>query len=142
MTLLIKHPSYRNLSNTEPFDIFKHFFKSNDSLSYYNNQWTGSIPTDIDESEDSYRLTLELPGVDKKDIDVSYKDEILSISATKNAPHSDDSVREEIQRGRIERSFRVKGINFEDAQAEYKNGLLTLTLPKAAEHKAQTLSIS
>ncbi len=92
---------------------------------------------DISEKGDNYLLEAELPGFDKKDIGVELDGDMLTISATheeKNDEKDKDGhyVRRERRYGSFARSFDVEGIDTGHIKADYKNGVLELTLPKKA----------
>jgi HSP20 family protein len=89
------------------------------------------------ELEDAYRVTAELPGVDSADLDVSVEDGVLSIQG-----HRGDAGDESEETERFERRIRFPGEVVEaETKATYKNGLLTVTVPKPAEVKPEVRSI-
>jgi len=91
---------------------------------------------DMYETEKEYIVEVELPGVDKKDIKIDIKDDLVNISVEKN----DESEITDKKKGiyRMERRYtgfqRVlhlpKNTNKENVDAEYKNGILKLKIPK------------
>lgn len=94
--------------------------------------------TDIREEKDKYILEAEMPGFNKEDIKLDLNGDYLVLTAE----HSDENdekdkkgnyIRRERSYGSYQRSFNVAGINTEAIDAEYKNGVLTLNLPKKAE---------
>ena len=91
---------------------------------------------EVHETDDAYVIALELPGVDKTSIDVKATDRSLVITAQRPAPDPGDSpstpLLSELPYGTWSRSFRFPGgINRESLQAHYRDGLLTVTAPKA-----------
>ncbi len=91
--------------------------------------------TDVIEKEDSYQLEAELPGFSKEDIKIDLRDDTLTISAAhnENKDEKDDSgkyIRRERRSTSYQRSFHVEGLKPEDIIAQYKNGVLTVHLPK------------
>jgi len=99
--------------------------------------YTWSPRVDISESEKEINLDVELPGLDKKDIKVEVKDNTLTISGERTSERKSEDARccrTERHYGRFERSFglpdTVKG---DKVSAEYKNGVLTLKLPKTVK---------
>ena len=95
---------------------------------------------EVHETDDAYVIALELPGVDKTSIDVKATDRSLVINAERRQPSPDGSspvakqtsVISEFRYGTWSRSFRFPGgINRESLQAHYRDGLLTVTAPKA-----------
>jgi len=88
------------------------------------------------DTETGFRITLELPGVTKESIDVKATDRSLVITAQRPAPDQGDSpstpLLSELPYGTWSRSFRFPaGINREGLEAHYRDGLLTVTAPKA-----------
>ena len=88
------------------------------------------------DTETGFRITLELPGVTKESIDVKATDRSLVITAQRPVPDPGDSpstpLLSELPYGTWSRSFRFPaGINREGLEAHYRDGLLTVTAPKA-----------
>jgi HSP20 family protein len=89
---------------------------------------------EVRETETSYSICLELPGVERDTIDVKATDRNLVISAERRAPQAESAATllSEIRYGTWSRSFRFpSGINREAVQAVYRDGLLTVEVPKA-----------
>ena len=90
--------------------------------------------TDIVDQGDQYLLKAELPGFDKKDINIDISDHTLTIRAQQNAEieeKKENYVRRERKFGSFCRSFDISNIKADEIKAEYKNGILELSLPKA-----------
>ena len=109
----------------------------------------GSITPAIDirEHDSEYVVTADLPGIAKQDLDVTIKDGVLTVNAetvSENTEKSDGRVlRQERRVGRFVRSFRV-GSAVEDANisADYKDGVLTVVLPKKEAVTPRKIEIS
>ena len=89
--------------------------------------------TDIVDKGDKFVLEAELPGFDKKDINISVDDNRLTITAEHSESKEeskDNYIRKERRYGSFARSFDVSNIKTEDIKADYENGVLTLNLPK------------
>ncbi|MGA7837562.1 MAG: Hsp20/alpha crystallin family protein [Ignavibacteriaceae bacterium] len=151
MTLIRWNPS-RDLMDVERefgklFNSFNRRFGFDDSDS--NNEelenavW--SPLTDISENKDQYLLKMDLPGVTKNDLKLSYEDGELKISGERKQQKDDkDSKFHRIERtyGKYFRSFTLpKQIKPENIKAEFKDGQLTVTIPKAEEAKPKELEI-
>jgi HSP20 family protein len=98
----------------------------------------GKVPAvDIVEKEKQYEVTAELPGMDEKNIDVKYADDILTIKGEKSEEKEErekDYYLSERRFGSFHRSFRVPaGVEADKIEASFKNGVLTVILPKSAE---------
>lgn len=101
--------------------------------------------TDISENKEQYLLKMDLPGVTKSDLKLSYEDGELKISGERKQEKEDkDSKYHRIERtyGKYFRSFTLpKQIEVEKIKAEFKDGQLTVTIPKAEEAKPKELEI-
>ena len=108
------------------------------------NAWTPTV--DIYEDQDAFLLKLELPEVNKEDIKVSLNENVLSISGERrfeNEDKRDGYHRVERNYGQFYRSFTLPpNINAESIDAEYKDGVLRLSLPKKEEAKPKAISVS
>ena len=94
-----------------------------------------SFNVDVKDNGYSYELKAELPGFAKEDVHLSYKDNYLSISANKeeSKDEKDDQgnfIRRERYCGNMSRSFYIDNIDEEKCNAEFKDGILTITMPK------------
>ena len=92
---------------------------------------------DVAESDKAYEIKAELPGLDEKNIEVKVANGILSIKGEKQEEKEEkekDYYRREHSFGSFERSFQLPD-NIDDAKIEatFKNGVLSVTLPKNAE---------
>jgi HSP20 family protein len=102
-------------------------------------------PVDIYETEDAIVLKAELPGIDPKDVEVRVEDNTLYLKGERNYEkevNEQNYHRVERSYGSFARSFTLpNSINAEKVKAEYKDGLLTLTMPKREEAKPKTIKI-
>jgi len=91
--------------------------------------------TDIVETDTAHQLILELPGMEKKDISIKVEDRLLVISGQVERKEESEDLRirrQERFSGSFSRRFRLPaGIETDKIDAEFKNGLLTVTLPKS-----------
>lgn len=141
-------PAFRGVQSLrQEFDrIFDEFFRGDilatDPL--FNNNWMPAV--DIVEGKDSYVLKAELPGFEKEDVAVTLENNILTVRGEKKEEkdRNDASVhRSERRFGAFERSFTVPGTVKADAiDAQFRNGLLILTLPKADEARPKPVPIT
>lgn len=111
--------------------------------SFFKGTWSPAV--DISEDKDNFYLHVELPGLKKDDVKVSYEDGILTIRGEKKAEREDKDVnyhRIERSFGMFERSFRVPTrIKEDNIEARFENGVLTITLPKAEEVKPKEIAV-
>ena len=110
---------------------------------YENAVWSPS--SDIYEDKENYVLTLDLPGINKDNVKISYVDGQLNISGErKNEKESKDGTYHRVERsyGKYFRSFSLpKEIKDDKIDAEFKDGQLTITVPKAEEVKPKEIDI-
>lgn len=123
--------------------LFDNFFNWNLSRPSYDDAWTPAL--DVKETDDVYVVSVETPGLDRKDINIQFKDSILSISGEKtreSKEESDQYHRLERRYGSFTRQVRVVGdVKNDKIKAAYDNGVLSVTLPKAEEAKPRQISI-
>ncbi len=92
-----------------------------------------------DETDNEYKIFVVMPGVDKKSIDVKFKNETLTIKCTKTL-----SDKEKAFYGiKTEQSFRnfPKGIDSSKISAEMENGVLAIVLPKRESDKPKSIDV-
>jgi HSP20 family protein len=110
---------------------------------YENAVW--SPLTDISENKDNYTLKLDLPGIDKKDVKISYSDGQLHVSGERKLEKEEkDSKYHRVERsyGKYYRSFTLpEKIKDSGIDAEFKDGQLIITVPKSEEAKPKELEI-
>ena len=114
-------------------NMFRDFFGGN---SYGTGvRSVNAMSTDIKETEDSYIIEMELPGFSKDDIHAQLKDGYLTVYAARKEEKEDKKenyIRKERYSGHYERSFYVGSqVTQEDILAKFKDGLLTMDVPKA-----------
>jgi HSP20 family protein len=122
-------------------NLFEDFF--NDSF-FPGFTAVNSMRADIRETEKSYVIDAELPGVLKEDIKLDLRDDTLTVSVVHNEQvneERDNYVRKERRYGSLSRSFYLENVTHEGITAKYADGILTVTLPKAEEKQAKTRNI-
>lgn len=89
---------------------------------------------EVAETDNGYRLTAELPGMDEKDVELSLQDGVLTIRGEKRSEH-DDRRRGYSERyyGSFSRSIAVGDIDESQVNATFDRGVLTVDLPRSAE---------
>ncbi len=105
----------------------------------------GYLPLDVAESEDSYTLTAELPGVSMDSVTVNVEDNVITISGSKPAPEDTANVkyhRLERPYGNFQRSLALpRSVDPEQVTATYRDGVLTIKIGKRAEAKPKRIDI-
>jgi HSP20 family protein len=101
--------------------------------------WAKAPAVDIVEKENGYEVTAELPGMDEKNIEVKVANGVLAIKGEKQEEKEEkkkDYYLQERHFGSFERRFQVpEGVDTSKIEASFTKGVLTVTLPKAAEAK-------
>lgn len=105
-----------------------------------------SAPLDVQEDADQLTVTVDLPGLRREEIQISFDDGVLTLTAERKAePVNKEQayLRRERSTGRIERRLVVRTpINLEGVKAAYRDGVLTVTLPKSEAAKPRQISVS
>jgi|TARA_B110000438_G_C15814634_1_gene651364 HSP20 family protein len=92
-----------------------------------------------EENEEAYKLDVVMPGLTKKDIDLTFKDNVLSLKCNKKVSEKDQS----FYGVKTEQYFKnfPKGINADKISAEMEEGILKIVLPKETCEKAKNIYI-
>jgi HSP20 family protein len=97
----------------------------------------GAFLVDVAETDKDVKVMAELPGVEEGDIDVRVSDGMLTISAEKKAARDvvdDGYILRERGFGLMERALPLpEGVDSDAAQASFKSGVLTVTIPKTGQ---------
>ena len=123
----------RSASVYDPFREFAELERN-----FFNRTAAADFKTDITETEKSYILEAELPGFKKEDINIDIDNNYLTISAERKSENEEKDkngnvIRRERSYGTFSRSFDISGIQSENIEAAYENGILKLELPKKEE---------
>ena len=107
-------------------DIFDDFRSTNNKMK-----------CDIYEKGGDYHIEMDIPGFDKDDIKIESKDGYITIRAEKSHEENDEEknyIRRERTYGSYERSFYLGNFNDNEVNAEFKNGILKITVPKKEQN--------
>lgn len=99
---------------------------------------------DIGETDDEYIVQAEIPGVTEKDIDISVRNDVLTIKGETTPELKDNESRYYRERsyGKFQRAVRLDtAVNADKVNAEYRNGVLTVTLPKIEDSKPRQIPV-
>jgi HSP20 family protein len=141
-----------NLTRFDPLpldpvsELFQGFFRPMRSMLTTQDNELASMKIDVTENESAYSVKAELPGVDKKDIDVQIDGRVVSINAkverNQEEKEGERVIRRERYSGTFSRSFALDGeVDEANAKAEYKDGVLSLSLPKRTSGDRKRLTI-
>jgi HSP20 family protein len=137
-------------SNRLMTDVNKDFDSMVDSFLGFpsvqsSNRWAFVPRVDITEDKDNLRIVAEVPGMEKDDVKVFIEGDILTISGErKSVSESKDAsyIRTELCTGSFSRSFTLpEHIDPTKVTADYKNGLLSIALPKTEKSKPREIKV-
>ncbi len=120
----------------DSFDIFEDMFDD----PFFTKNESRIMKTDIKEHKGNYEIEVDLPGYEKENIKIEVENGYLTVNASMNKENDEKEkgkfVRRERYFGECSRSFYVGDeIKTEDIKASFKNGTLTLVVPKKEEKK-------
>lgn len=107
----------------------------------------GSVAVDLEDAGDEYVLTADLPGFETDDIEVELSGETVTVSAdreTDTETEDEDGryLRRERRRRSVSRSIRLpEAVDETETEAEYRNGVLTVNLPKLEAEGGRTIPV-
>lgn len=106
--------------------------------------WTPRV--DLSETDEAYKLEVDIPGVKGEDININYNDHVLTVSGERSSESKESKdgeyVRIERSYGKFYRSFRLpKAIDADKIEAQQDNGVLLVTVPKAEESKPRKINV-
>jgi HSP20 family protein len=147
-------------ASREPQDLFTELQREMNGI--FDNMWRGfgtpavtgdggtsrllQPTTDIAETDKEYEVTVELPGIDEKDVEVTLANGVLSIKGEKKFEREEkkkDYYLSERSFGSFQRSIRVpEDVDGEKVSAAFAKGVLTLKLPKLSEAQSTTKKIA
>ncbi len=130
----------------EPLDFFENWF--DDFMPPYPprkdmKRFNSIMKTDVKETENNFILDVDLPGFDKKDVNLELENGYLTISAkrehkSEQTDKKENFIRRERSFGQFSRSFYVGDISQEEIEASLDNGILTIKLPKEKKQKEKS----
>ena len=143
---VVRYDPFRDLRSLQ--DEVNRLFTSNLTRSFDDEgiargAWSPSV--DIYENKDHIVLEAELPGMNREDFDLSVENNVITLRGERHFEKKDDSDnyhRVERAYGSFTRSFTLpQTVSAEGANAEYRNGVLRVTLPKLEETKARRIEV-
>lgn len=118
--------------NNNDFDVFN-------GLSVFS---TSKLQTNMQETEDAYLLDLNVPGILKEDINISYENQYLTIEVSKNSLNNDNKyLIKEINTSKIKRSYYLPNVNGDSIKASLNDGVLTIKLDKQSKKETKNIII-
>jgi HSP20 family protein len=134
-------------SYVTPFDVFNQafnqFLRSENDTQESTRAWSPAV--DIFETTESYVVKAELPGIPKEDVHITVENNVLTLKGERR--FEKDETKENYHRiertyGAFARSFTLPTrVDHDGVQAKFDSGVLTITVPKAAEAKPKKIEI-
>jgi HSP20 family protein len=133
-------------------DLFFPFY-GNKFNSLFNETVLPSVELNFDfkpsvnllETEKAFEISLALPGIKKEEVKIDLNDNTLTISGERNSQKEDSKGNwhyTEIRQGKFSRSFQIpENILSENIEANFKDGMLEIVLPKAEPKQAKAITI-
>lgn len=124
--------------------MFDDFFGVNRrKMDLQNFDWTPRV--NVEELEDRFEITAELPGMKKEDIDIEVQDGVLTLKGERKYEKEEKETNYHIcerSYGTFQRAFTLpENVRADDIEAEYKDGILRLGLPKAEPQKPKEIKV-
>lgn len=131
--------------NSRVSRVFDDFFLPTRFRTESAAMWDWNPVVDIYENKDHIVITAELPGVDKKNIQVDVKNRVLTLKGERsvaNEVKEDNYYRRERSFGKFERAFSLPDdVNPDHIKADFKDGILKLEIPKPEERKPKQITV-
>ncbi|PSQ02072.1 heat-shock protein Hsp20 [Halobacteriales archaeon QS_5_70_17] len=134
------------MSRGNPFEEIERMFEEmNRGLEAFDSSLTQGVPVDVLEHDEEFVVTADLPGYDKEDIDVRLSGATLTIAAERSSGSTSQDgeyVRQERSRETVSRSLRLPDrVDESGTEANYQNGVLTVTLRKSGAGEGESIDI-
>ncbi|HIZ95951.1 MAG TPA: Hsp20/alpha crystallin family protein [Candidatus Ligilactobacillus excrementavium] len=103
---------------------------------FFTMDSSNNMKSDVIKTDDGYQVTVDIPGVDKDNIDLSYDQDVLSIKAKRDSTldqkdEQDNVIASERSYGEYVRNYRLPDVSADKISAKAEDGVLTIDLPKA-----------
>lgn len=148
MTMLAQFNPFKSMARVNPAADLDDLFRSFGLRPAWSNlESIRDIRLDVSEDDKAYRVKAEIPGVEKKDIDLSIDGNQIVISAEirrESAKKENEvDICNERYYGKVYRSFSTPtDVDSTKAEANYDNGVLTVKLPKKANSHTRKVAVS
>jgi len=135
-----------NLNPTNEFRAMEEVFESLFGGSNKTNPNLLNLPVDITEHEGALFIRAAVPGVEPENLNISVEKNVLTIrgeSSQSSNGENEKVYRREVSYGEFARSIRLpEGLDLDKVDADFKNGMVTIKLPRVPEEKPKTIKIN
>jgi HSP20 family protein len=139
-------PRFRSIVSRPERDIFDWAFDGFDLPEIFRSEKGVTPAFDISETDKEIHVKAELPGMDPNEIEITLTGDLLTIKGEKKEEKEEKGQnfhRRERRYGSFSRSFRLPvEVKADSINAGYKDGVLTVTMPKAEEEKARRIEVA
>jgi HSP20 family protein len=134
-TLMVRDPFLAT-----PFRLLDEMFRTSGN----GSRVTGFTPLlDVRETEDEYLVLVDVPGVKSEDVTIELNDQVLTISGSRVPVETGESQLVERPYGSFVRNLTLpKGVDSDQIEADYTDGVLAVHIPKPAAIKPKKITIS
>src|SRR5438067_10139512 len=134
-TLMVRDPFL-----AAPFRLLDEFFRTSGN----GSRVTGFTPVlDVRETDDDYVVMVDIPGVKSEDVSIEVSEQVLTISGSRVPVETGDAQLVERPYGSFVRNLTLpKGVDSDQIEAGYHDGVLELHIPKPAQIKPKKIAIS
>ena len=123
-------------------NIIPRKFYLDDLFDSFLDSESRKMTCDIYEKDGNYHLEMDIPGFSKEDIKIHCDNGNLTVTAEKEKEEKEEDkkyIRRERSYGKYSRSFYLGNIDEDNINAEFKNGTLTITIPKVSEIESKKM---
>ena len=125
------------------YDVFRGFDLAPFGSDRFFDRAMGWPNIEVSETESEVKVMAELPGLEEKDVQVEFANGTLAIKGEKKSETEDrDRLFSERYYGRFERRIPVEDVDEDKVSAAFKNGVLTVTMPKVPQARSQVKRIA
>lgn len=147
-SIILRNPNPLKQTNWSTFDEFDRLVNRifNSYNQYGESESPALVPVELIEKDDEFMLKVMLPGMKKENINIEVSEDGVSISGeykTQREEEKENVYRSEFFEGKFERNIAMpKKIDHQKAKAEYKDGILSLELPKSEQETKKVVKLS
>lgn len=128
------------------FHDWDHFFNDFNHLMPAFNAENQQLKSDVVDLDDHYEVSIDVPGINKQDINLNYQNDTLTVTATRHTSNTekDDKgnvITRERTAGRLQRSYYLPAVELDKIKAQVNDGVLKITLSKSETSHNQRITI-